>query len=151
MFKPTVMAFAGAMILAGQAHSNAQLPTLPAVMRDKLENAQNLLRPVVLGDLAGVDRYAERLGRLTYTEIGSWQARADSDYLKQANAFVEAVQGLRVAATAHDAKAAFTAYTSLISSCVNCHRLARNLNSVSLFPLPEMILPPAPTRAEGRF
>jgi hypothetical protein len=118
------------------------MPPLTAVMQEKADNAQRLLKPVVLGDLQGIDYYAERLGRLTYTEVSSWQDRPDSKYIAQANAFMEAVQNLREAARVRDVKQAAAAYTGLISSCVNCHQLVRAGRSVSLIPPAPVINPP---------
>jgi hypothetical protein len=133
-----------AVLLLGSLNAAfAQAPTLPTVMNEKAENAQRILRPLVIGDFATVDRYAERLARLTYTEIASWQARPDSDYIRQANAFVKGVQDLREAARRRDLEQASTAYTALIDSCVQCHRQVRGARAVSLtIPGPGVVVPP---------
>ena len=68
--------------VAASSQSRAQAPTLTAVMNEKAANAQRLVRPLVTGDFAGIDHFAERLARLTYTEIASWQARPEPLYLK---------------------------------------------------------------------
>jgi hypothetical protein len=132
MLKTTVISLA--MTLTLLARPAAQVPSLSAVMQEKADNAQALLRPLVLGDFARIAEYAERLGRLTYTEVGSWQARPDTTYLTHANAFVEAVRDLREAARVRDVQRASAAYGALVSSCASCHQLVRKGRSVSLTP-----------------
>jgi hypothetical protein len=137
----TKVALAG-IVVAIQVPSSAQMPPLTFVMQEKAQNAERLLKPIVLGDMVGIDRYAERLGRLTYTEVSSWQDRPDTKYIAQANAFIDAVQQLREATRARDVKHASAAYTGLISSCVNCHQLVQAGRSVSLTPPAPVIDPP---------
>ena len=142
MFRLNTTIALAAMVAAIQVPSSAQMPPLTAVMQEKAQNAERLLKPVVLGDFVGIDRYTERLGRLTYTEVSSWQDRSDSRYIAQANAFIDAVQQLREATRARDVKRASAAYTGLISSCVNCHQLVQAGRSVSLIPPAPVINPP---------
>jgi hypothetical protein len=127
-----VLALAVAMVTATANSPVAQTPPLSAVMQQKAQNAQALLIPVVLSDFGGIERYATRLGRLTLTEVASWQEHPNSEYEKQANAFLRALEDLGRAADAHDAKRALTSYTDLVSSCVNCHQLARPKRAESL-------------------
>ncbi len=110
----------------------AQSPTLKSVMATKVVNTEGLLKPLVTSDFAGLDRYAERLGRLSFAEVSSWQARPEADYLAQATAFVEAVRGLREAAAARDTNKASASYTRLVSSCLGCHRYVKQGRSASL-------------------
>ena len=99
MFKrKTLIALTVAAIAPVVSASAWQWPPLTPVMNEKADNAQRILRPLVIGDFVTVDSYAERLGRLTSAEIASWQARPEPAYLAQANAFVEAVQELRESA-----------------------------------------------------
>jgi hypothetical protein len=135
----TVLAFV-TMVMASVS-PQAQTPSLKAVMLEKAQNAQGVLKPLVLGDFVGIEQYATRLGLLTYTEVASWQAQPDSLYREQASAFLQAIEGLGQAAQAHDVRRAAVAYASLVSSCVNCHQLAGARQSVSLVP-PAPILDP---------
>ena len=130
--------------IAASSQSMAQSPSLTAVMNEKVENAQRLVRPLVTADFAGVDFFAERLARLTSTEIASWQARPEPEYLKQANKFVEAVQQLRKASRGRDTERATAAYANLLSSCAGCHRQVRAARSITLTPPPPVITPPVP-------
>jgi hypothetical protein len=103
-------------------------------MQEKAENAQALLTPLVLGDFAGMGRSVNRLARLTFTEMASWQGQPNSAYQQQAIAFVQAVEALGLATESRDVKRASTAYANLVSSCVNCHQLVKVGRSVSLTP-----------------
>jgi hypothetical protein len=108
----------------------AQAPSLKAVMREKADNAERLLRPLVAGDFATLDRGAERLSRLTYTEIASWQGRPDTEYLAQATAFVRGVQMLREAARDRDIDRAASGYAGIVSACVQCHRQVSGMRKI---------------------
>jgi hypothetical protein len=135
MLKTTFVS-AVSLMLTLMAHPGAQAPALSAVMQEKAENAQQLLRPLVLGDFGGIAEYTERLGRLTSTEVGSWEARPDTTYLQHANAFIESVHDLREAARVRDVQRASAAYGALVSSCVSCHQLVGKGRLVSLTPPP---------------
>jgi hypothetical protein len=92
-------------------------------MRDKLSHTQQLLEAIVTADFPAIDRHAERLSRISYAEIGSWQANAQPDYVQQAVLFLSSVQGLREAAAKRNGDLALQEYTALVSSCVRCHML----------------------------
>jgi hypothetical protein len=122
---------------------SSQSPTLTSVMNQKADDAQRLLRPLVTGDFVVLDRYAERLGRLTYTEVASWQAHPEPHYLKQATAFITAVQGLREAARHRDREEVSVHYAALVSSCVQCHLQAQHARPPSLrVPGSAVVVPP---------
>lgn len=128
---------AGVVILSGSiawAVSAAQSPPLRTVMQEKVRDTQGLLRPLVLGDFAGIEAYATRLGRLTYTEVASWQANPNSEYQDRAYAFLNAIEELGQAAHARDLSRASAAYAGLVSSCVNCHQQLKGRQSVALSP-----------------
>lgn len=117
------------------ASPSAQSPSLKAAMQEKAQNAQSLLTPLVIGDFAGIERYASRLGRLTYAEVASWQAQPNSEYHQYAAAFLQAIEDIGRAADARDVKRASTAYANLVSSCVSCHQLVKAERTVSLPPV----------------
>lgn len=100
----------------------AQTSGLKPVMREKLENTQRLLEAVVKADHAGIAKYAEPLGRISEAEIASWQVAAPGEYTKHAMLFLLSVNGLQEAAAARNADAASLEYSTLVSSCVGCHR-----------------------------
>jgi hypothetical protein len=94
-------------------------------MREKLSNAQGLLEALVAADHASIARYAGRLGRISETEIASWQESAQPDYVRQASMFLLAVQGLNEAAGRQDIEAAAMEYGTLVSTCIRCHQHVR--------------------------
>jgi hypothetical protein len=120
----------GAALLVVCADASAQNPTLATAMREKLVNAQQLLDAVVTGDYADIGTGAAALGRISMTEIASWQAPRHPEYTAQATRFITAVQDLRDAARTRDLDAALTAYTDLVSSCTRCHALVRRTRLV---------------------
>ena len=67
---------------------SGQSPGLKPIMREKLENTQRLLEAIVKQDFTAMGRDAESLGRISETEIASWQHAARADYTKQALLFV---------------------------------------------------------------
>lgn len=142
MFKRKILIALIVAAIAPVVSASPQWPPLTPVMNEKADNAQRILRPLVIGDFVTVDAYAERLGRLTSAEIASWQARPEPAYLAQANAFVEAVQELRESARLRDLKRASTAYTALISSCIGCHQQGRIGRSGTLTPPAPVVDPP---------
>jgi hypothetical protein len=99
-----------------------QSPGLKPIMREKLENTQRMLEAIVKQDFAAMGRHADSLGRISESEIASWQRTAQADYTKQALLFVLSVNGLREAAAGRNIDAAALEYTTLVSSCVGCHR-----------------------------
>jgi len=101
----------------------AQSPPLAMAMRDKLSHTQQVLEGIVTADFPAVERHAEQLSRISYAEIGSWQANAQPDYVQQAVLFLSSVQGLREAAAKRNGDLALQEYTALVSSCVRCHML----------------------------
>ncbi|HEX2342846.1 MAG TPA: hypothetical protein VHI98_20380 [Vicinamibacterales bacterium] len=112
----------GAVLALGTGGPSAQSAGLKPVMLDKLEHTQRLLEAVVTADYAAMARRADRLGRFTETEIASWYTEAQAEYTKQATLFVLSVSGLRDAAAAKNLDAAALEYTTLVSSCIGCHR-----------------------------
>lgn len=130
---------------ATAAPSPAQRPPLNVVMQQKAENAERLLRPVVLGDFAEIERLAGRFGYLTSTEIASWQSQPNSDYSRRASEFLEAIEDLGRAADARDANASARAYAALVASCVHCHQLVGQKPPAALTPPAPVINPKAPS------
>jgi cytochrome c556 len=112
--------------------SSAQTSTLKSIMREKADNAARLLRPLIAADFAELDRAAQRLSRVTYTEIASWQARADTAYLEQATAFVRSVQMLREGAQDRDIDRAASGYAGVVTACVQCHKQVRVMRTIGV-------------------
>jgi hypothetical protein len=79
---------AGMSLSVGGVVTEAQAPAMRTVMQHKLEDAQRLLRAVVMSDFVQIDRGAERLSRITDMEISSWQTPGQPEYTRQAVAFI---------------------------------------------------------------
>lgn len=126
-----IVVAAALCITWGVAGSSAQSPVMRSVMQRKLDDAQGLLKPVVVSDFAQVDRVAERLSRITDMEVASWQTPGQPEYTRQAVLFLTSVQGLREAARRRDASAMGDQYAALVSSCVHCHAVLRRSRLIS--------------------
>lgn len=120
------------VLVLGTPGPSAQAPGLRPIMRDKLDNAQRLLEGIVTGDLAIIDRYGERLTKISYTEVASWQASGQPEYLRNASMFVDALQGLRQATAEKNADAAAREYGRLVSACLSCHTYLRNARTARI-------------------
>lgn len=125
---------AGVVCATAGVAPRAESPALKAAMREKVRNTQELIAPIVLGDSAGVKRYAMRLGRLTYAEVASWQSQPDSEYQRQVIDFLTAIEELGRAADQRNTRDASNAYAHLVASCVSCHQLVKIRSSASLTP-----------------
>ena len=116
----------------GGPDSSAQSPNLRSIMREKLTNAQQLLEGVVTANFTIVDKSADRLAQISYTEVASWQSNAEPEYLKQASAFVKAVQGIRKASADRNSGALADEYSNLVNACVSCHSYVRHMKPIRL-------------------
>jgi hypothetical protein len=124
------------VLVLGSGPLAAQNPTLKTAMRAKLASTQGLLEAVVTSDFAAMDRSAAVLGRISETDISSWQVGVQPEYKKQATAFVRSVQRLREAAVRRNIETALAEYTALVSSCTRCHVHVRRALVVSFEPPP---------------
>jgi hypothetical protein len=122
----------GLALLFVSGQSSAQNPTLKTAMRDKLGHTHRLLEAIVDEDYAKMARAADALGRISETEIASWQAAPSPEYVKQATSFLLSVRGLREAAAKKSLDAAAAEYTNLVSSCTRCHAHVRHYRTVSV-------------------
>ena len=116
----------------GGPDSSAQSPNLRSIMREKLTNAQQLLEGVVTANFTIVDKSTDRLARISYTEVASWQSNAEPEYLKQASAFVKAVQGIRKASADRNSRIVADEYANLLNSCTSCHSYIRRRKPIRL-------------------
>ncbi len=98
-------------------------PNLGSLMRQKLDRAQQLFEAVVLARFPAVGRHAGELLRIS--EDSTWMAAPTMAYLQHAAEFQEAARDLRAAADARDMDEVSTAYMTLVSTCVQCHRQLR--------------------------
>ena len=126
MFRRSVWLVIALVFVVSASEPSAQRAALRPIMREKLSNTQQLLEGVVTSNLQIIDQSSERLSRITYTEVASWQANAQPEYLRRASAFVDAVKSLRQAATDRNVEAAANEYSKLVSTCISCHNYVRD-------------------------
>ena len=93
------------------------------LMRLKLDRAQGLFEAVVLARFPAVERYAGDLLRIS--EQSTWTPLASPSYLRHAGEFQEAARSLGRAAADRNIDEVSTAYMTLTSTCVQCHRTLR--------------------------
>ena len=111
-----------AMLALAAAPATAQ-QDLGNLMRQKLDRAQGLFEAVVLARFPAAGRYAGDLLRIS--EQSTWTPLATPAYLRYAGEFQEAARSLGRAAGARDIDELSTAYMTLTSTCVQCHRMLR--------------------------
>lgn len=117
------IAFLALAIVALAVAPMAAQQDLGNLMRQKLDRAQGLFEAVVLARFPAVARYAGDLLRIS--EQSTWTPMTAPAYLRYAGEFQEAARSLGQAAAARDIDEVSTAYMTLTSSCVQCHRLLR--------------------------
>jgi hypothetical protein len=120
------------VLTLGGPNSSAQSPNLRSIMREKLTNTQQMLEGVVTANFAIVDKSSDRLAQISYTEVASWQSNPEPEYLKQASAFVKAIQGIRHASADRNGAVVADEYTNLLNSCVSCHSYVRRMKPIRL-------------------
>ena len=120
---PITAGFLALSLLALTAAPAAAQPNLGSLMRQKLDRAQQLFEAVVLARFPAVGRHAGELLRIS--EESTWMAAPTTAYVQHAAEFQEAARDLGAAAGARDMDEVSTAYMTLVSSCVQCHRQLR--------------------------
>lgn len=140
-----------AVLALAAAPATAQ-PDLGNLMRQKLDRAQGLFEAVVLARFPAARRYAGDLLRVS--EQSTWTPLATPSYLRYAAEFQEAARSLGQAAAARDIDEVSTAYMTLTSTCVQCHRLLRESRQAEHDRAPGRPAPgvrsPRPLRAAGQ-
>ena len=132
MLRRTCLAATTLLLLLAPGHPSAQTMSMKTLMQNKLTEAQRLLGALVAVDYAAISRSANVLGRITETEIVSWQLAAQAEYARQATYFVLSVRGLQDAAAKRNIDAAIADYTTLVSSCTRCHAHVQRVRAASL-------------------
>ena len=132
MPRRTCLAAITLLLLLASGHPSAQTVSMKTLMQNKLTEAQRLLEALVAVDYAAIGRSADVLGRITETEIVSWQLAAQAEYARQATYFVLSVRGLQDAAARRNIDAAIADYTTLVSSCTRCHAHVQRVRAASL-------------------
>ena len=140
-----------AMLALAAAPATAQ-QDMSNLMRQKLDRAQGLFEAVVLARFPAAGRYAGDLLRIS--EQSTWTPLATPSYLRYAGEFQEAARSLGRAAGARNIDEVSTAYMTLTSTCVQCHRMLRESRQAEYDRAPGRLAPgdrgPRPPRTSGQ-
>ena len=105
------------------------------IMQQKLTQSQQLLAAVVTSNWAALSQRTQALQSLTRQP--GWQFLQTPEYRNYTAAFEKATQALTAAAQQRDQRTAATAYSELVTSCVECHRyIARARIAADPLPIP---------------
>ena len=130
-----VLLTAGAIVVAFLSRVEGQTTQTKQVMQQKLAQSQQLLAALVTSNWAALTQRTQALESLTRQP--GWQFLQTTEYRSYTAAFEKATQALAVAAQQRDQRTAATAYTQLVTSCVECHRyVARARIAVDLPAIP---------------
>jgi cytochrome c556 len=105
--------------IAGSA-GIAQTPATGRVMREKLGHSQKILEAILTSNFAMLDRESAALAKAT--ESPAWTVLKSPEYMKQSDAFLQALRELTAAAKERDLDAAAQRYNALTTTCFGCHR-----------------------------
>ena len=112
---------AAALLALAQPHAAAAQTTATGrVMRQKLVESQQLLAALVTSNWAALSNHSDALEKLT-SQPG-WDVMRLPEYHNYTTAFQKAIADLSNASGMRDQRIALTAYNSVVSSCVECHR-----------------------------
>ncbi|HEY8503049.1 MAG TPA: hypothetical protein VIL46_00605 [Gemmataceae bacterium] len=114
-------------------------PTVAALMRQKLAQAQKVLDGVAVGDFDKIRANAEALIKTSRFDL--WTVYRTEAYDVYTREFRRAAEDLVKASRAKNTEAAALGYVQLTLTCVRCHKYVRDEGVSRLAP------PPAPTRA----
>ena len=110
----------GLIVLMNVWISADQAPALSRVMRQKLARSQAILGAVITSDWTSLERESRALALATRDP--AWViSLTDPEYLRQSDAFGQALQRLIEAAARKDSEAAGRSYIALTTSCLQCH------------------------------
>jgi hypothetical protein len=89
------------------------------VMREKLDASQQLLAALVTSDWVALDRHSRTLEALTNDP--GWDVMRLPEFYRHTVPYQRALGAVTAAASQRDQRTALTAYTDLVSACVECH------------------------------
>jgi len=108
------------MIAMSVAAGSAQTPATGRVMREKLGHSQKILEAILTSNFALLERESAALAKAT--DSPAWAVLKGAEYMKQSDAFLQALRELTDAARARDLDTAAQRYNALTTTCFGCHR-----------------------------
>lgn len=122
-----------ALVLMAAASTGAsQTVALNRVMREKLTHSQNLLAAVVMSRWRQAEEQSQALRRLT--DEPSWSVLRSPEYVQYTQRFVRALDDLVEAAKRKDLDLTPVAYTTMVTTCVQCHRYIARMRLADVAP-----------------
>jgi hypothetical protein len=119
---------AGAVLIvamAGTVVESRQSPTLPEIMRQKLQHSQGLLEGLVLENFDMIERNANDLRILS--DLSSWNVLRTPEYQRLSSTFRDTAERLSRSALNESLEGATLAYVELTLQCVECHTHVRGV------------------------
>ena len=113
------------LIAAGTVIESRQAPTLPEIMRAKLDHTQQILEGIVLAQFEIIERNANDLRILS--DLSTWNVLRTTEYLRYSSDFRDTAERLTQAAIDRNLDAATLAYVELALKCVECHKHVRGV------------------------
>ncbi len=114
-----------AVTVAGTGVETRQGPTLPEIMRQKLEHSQGLLEGLVLENYDMIERNANDLRILS--DLSTWNVLRTPEYQRFSARFRDTAERLSRSALNQSLDSATLAYVELTLQCVECHTHVRGV------------------------
>ncbi len=115
----------GTSSLGGDQDKGTQKKEASAWMKSKIQLSQDLLLGLTEADFDKISRNAKGLNLINFLE--GWVRADRADYRQQVQLFAAANQELIRQAEAKNLYGATLAYNQLTVSCVQCHRIVRDV------------------------
>ena len=115
------------LLMTGVVAESRQAPTLPEIMRQKLDHTQQILAGVATAQFGTIERNANDLRILA--DLSSWNVMRTPEYLRFSNDFKDTALRLSQAALDRNLDAATLAYVELTLKCVECHKYVRGVEN----------------------
>ncbi len=126
------------LVLGGETPAPSQTSgkKVEKLMKKKLQNSQNLLEGIAIGDFKKITASAEELLELTKTE--EWLMYKTPRYQMHSNDFQRAAETLIRKAKDKNMDGTTLAFFEMTMSCVRCHQHVREIRDARLrdFPPP---------------
>lgn len=113
------------VLMSGALAESRQAPTLPEIMKSKLEHTQQILEGVATARFGTIERNANDLRILA--DLSSWNVLRTPEYLRFSSDFKDTAVRLAEAAMDRNLDAATLAYVELTLKCVECHKYVRGV------------------------
>jgi hypothetical protein len=126
--KRTLLVAVGAVLLTALPGHGDEDKKVQALMRRKLEQAQQVLAGIALADYPKMARHAEEL--IAVSKEAEWKVLKTPRYELFSNDFRRNAEALVKSAKARNLDDAVQAYMDLTRTCVKCHKHVREVRMV---------------------